>query len=128
MVVVIAIIAVLVGVGLPAVRMVQSSFESGSGAKSMIIAALASARALAAKNQRYTGIRFQQAYNRDAADPNDPLTAPQYMVFIIHDSSILASAFRVVQGTKPIRLPDSIGVTDLTIVTYRAGGNLSVKS
>jgi len=125
LVVVIATMTLLVGVGLPAIRAVVNSFESGDSARGMISAALASARALAATKGHYVGVRFQHAYNPDAADPCDPLTAPQYMVFIIHDSNILASAFRVVEGTKPIKLPDSIGVTDLTIVTDRRPGAYS---
>ena len=45
MVVVIATIALLVGFGLPAIRSLLNSFESQSGAKTMISASLASARA-----------------------------------------------------------------------------------
>ena len=108
MVVVIATIALLVGLGMPAVRAFLNSFESQSGARSMISAALASARAIAAKEQHYAGIRFQKAY-----DPAGPLKAPQYMVFIVHDPEILASGFRAVEGLKPIKLPDSVGVMDL---------------
>lgn len=118
MVVVIAIIALLVGVGLPAVRMVQSSFESGSSAKSVISTALATARALAAKENHYVGVRFQTAYNPDAADPLNPLTAPQYMIFIVHDSQIRANGFRVIEGTKPIKLPDSIRVKSPDDTTF----------
>ncbi len=110
--VVIAIVALLVGLTLPVVNMLLNSFESESGAKSMINAALASARAIAAKEQRYAGIRFQKLY-----DPNipDPINAPQYMIFIIHDlgRTEYASGFRAVDGIKPIKLPDSIGVVDL---------------
>lgn len=128
MVVVIAIIAMLVGVGLPAVRMVQSSFESGSSARSMISAALASARALAAKENHYVGVRFQKAYNPDAAEPLNPLTAPQYMIFIIHDperapaGTGLANGFRAIEGAKPMKLPDSVGVMDLTLVNRSVSG------
>jgi Tfp pilus assembly protein PilE len=117
--VVIAVMALLAGLALPAARMIIGSFESGDGARSMISAALASARALAAKEGHYVGVRFQKAYNPEAPDPLNPLTAPQYMIFVIHDSNIMAHCFRAIEGTKPIRLPDSVIVTDLTIVPTR---------
>ena len=78
MVVVIAIIALLVGFGVPAGRTFINSFETESGTRSMISAALASARAVAAREQKYAGIRFQKAY-----DPAGLLKAPQYMIFIV---------------------------------------------
>ena len=113
MVVVIATIALLVGLGVPAVRAFLNSFESQSGARSMISAALASARAVAAKEQRYAGVRFQKAYQ-----PAGLLKARQYMIFIVHDpdpepnGTDLANGFRAVEGLKPIKLPDSVGVMD----------------
>jgi hypothetical protein len=114
MAVVIAIIALLAGLGLPAVRMLLSSFESGSGTKNMISAALSSARAIAAKEQRYAGIRFQQ-----------DLAGNQYMVFVVHDfeKTGLSPGFRAAEGMKPIKLPESLGVMDLTVRTNR--GTLS---
>jgi prepilin-type N-terminal cleavage/methylation domain-containing protein len=126
--VVIAVMALLAGLALPAARMVMASFESGDGAKSMISAALASARGLAAKEGRYVGVRFQKAYNPDAPDPLNPLTAPQYMIFIEKDADPepngtgLANGFRAIEGCKPIKLPDSIGVMDLTLVNRRVSG------
>jgi prepilin-type N-terminal cleavage/methylation domain-containing protein len=126
--VVIAVMALLAGIALPAARMVMASFESGDSARSMISAALASARALAAKEGHYVGVRFQEAYNPDAADPLNPLTAPQYMIFIVHDpdpepnGTGLANGFRAIEGCKPIKLPDSIGVMDLTLVNRRVSG------
>jgi len=106
MVVVIAIISLLVALGLPAVRVFRESFESRSGGKSMISAALSSARAIAAKEQHYAGIRFQQ-----------DLAGNQYMVFIVHDfeKTGLNPGFRAVEGLKPIKLPESLGVTDLMV-------------
>jgi len=126
--VVIAVMALLAGLALPAARMVMASFESGDSAKSMISAALASARALAAAKDSYVGIRFQKAYNPDAPDPLNPLTAPQYMIFIVKDADPepngtgLANGFRAVEGCKPIKLPDSIGVMDLVVVNRRVSG------
>lgn len=115
MTVVIAAIVLLSSFGLPAVRSFLDSFESGTGAKPVISAALASARAIAAKEQRYAGIRFQKAYH-----PDGPLAAPQYMVFILQDPSIGAYFFRAVEGLQPIKLPDSFGVMDLK---YRTNPN-----
>jgi hypothetical protein len=108
MVIVIATIALLVSLGLPAVRVLIRSFESGSGATSMISAALSGARAIAAREQRYAGIRFQ----RDSA-------GHQYMIFIMHDfeKTGLNSGFRAVEGIKPIKLPGNSGVMDLMVRT-----------
>jgi type II secretory pathway pseudopilin PulG len=122
MTVVIAAVALLVVFGLPAVRAFMDSFQSQAGARAMISAALASARAVAAREQHYVGIRFQKAYH-----PQDPLNAPQYMIFIIHDqpNTKLANGFRAVEGIEPIKLPDSVGVMDLKVVTRtgsRTGG------
>jgi type II secretory pathway pseudopilin PulG len=117
MAVVMGIIALLVGLTIPAVNMLFNSFETESGAKSIISAALASARAIAAKEQRYAGIRFQKRY-----DPVDPLNASQYIIFIIQDPTLTGTygfGFRAVEGIQPIKLPDSIGVMDLFIVSNR---------
>ncbi len=116
MTVVIAVMALLAVFGLPAIRALINSFESEGGAKCMISAALASGRAIAAKEHHYAGIRFQKAY--DPNDP-DPLNAPQYMIFIVHDfgATGLAPGFRAVEGINPIRLPGSVGVMDLMVRT-----------
>jgi hypothetical protein len=114
MTVVIAAIVLLSSFGLPAVRSFLDSFESGTGAKPVISAALASARAIAAKEQRYAGIRFQKAYH-----PDGPLAAPQYMVFILQDPSIGAYFFRAVEGLQPIKLPDSFGVMDSELIQQK---------
>jgi len=106
MVVVIATISLLVALGLPVMRVIRESFESQSGGKSMISAALSSARAIAAKEQHYAGIRFQQ-----------DLAGNQYMVFIVHDfeKTGLNPGFRAVESLKPIKLPESVGVMDLMV-------------
>jgi prepilin-type N-terminal cleavage/methylation domain-containing protein len=113
MMVVIATISLLVAFGVPALRVLFESFESHTGGKSMISAALSNARAIAAKEQRYAGIRFQQ-----------DSTGNQYMVFIVHDfkRTGLSPGFRAVEGLKPIKLPESLGVTDL-IVRVNHGTN-----
>ncbi|MHC4440826.1 MAG: hypothetical protein ACYS3S_26045 [Planctomycetota bacterium] len=108
LVVVIATIALLAGFGLPAIRALLNSFETQSGAKTLISTALASARAIAAKENRYAGVRFQ----RD-------LSGNQYMIFIVQDPKIMAYGFRAVEGVKPIKLPESVSVMDLTIVPDR---------
>ena len=105
-VVVIATIALLVGFGLPVISSLLNSFESQSGAKSLISASLASARAIAAKEQRYAGVRFQ----RDSA-------GNQYMILIMYEEPArmgdLTIGFRAVRGVKPIKLPDTVIVMDL---------------
>ena len=116
MTVVVAIVALLAAFGLPAIRTFVNSLESKGPAEAMINAALSSARAIALKEQRYAGIRFQCAY-----EPNNPkgaLASPQYMIFIINEtnrdlSGNLANGFRVVEGIEPIKLPDSIGVMEV---------------
>jgi len=106
MTVVIATIALLVAFGLPAVRRLLDSFESGDAGKSMISAALSGARAVAAREQRCAGIRFQQ-----------DLAGSQYMVFIVHDfgKTGLNPGFRAVEGLKPVKLPENVGVMDLMV-------------
>jgi prepilin-type N-terminal cleavage/methylation domain-containing protein len=108
MVVVIATISLLVAFGLPVMRLIRESLESQTGGKSMISAALSSARAIAAKERHYAGIRFQQN-----SDGN------QYMIFIIHDfdETGLNPGFRAVESFKPTKLPESLGVMDLWVRT-----------
>ena len=107
MTVVVAVIALLVTFGLPAIRTFHNSFESGASVRAMISAGLTSARAIAAREQHYAGIRFQQ-----------DLAGNQYMIFIVHDigRTGLANGFRAVEGIKPIKLPEIIGVMDSTLI------------
>jgi len=120
MTLVVATIALLVGFGLPAVRALIHSFESENGTRSMIGAALNSARAMAVKNQRYTGVRFQKkCTSKDEANPLDRvLDAPQYLIFIVHEEprkmGDLTVGFRAVEGLEPMKLPDTIGVIDVS--------------
>lgn len=120
---VVATIALLVGFGLPAVRSLVHSFETEDGTRSMINAALSSARAIAIKNQRYAGLRFQKkCLSKDSAAPLHRIVdAPQYMIFIIHEEPRLMGdltvGFRAVEGLEPIKLPDTIGVIDLSKVS-----------
>ncbi len=110
-VVVIAAIALLVVFGLPAVRAFFRSLESRDGARAMISASLASARAIAASQQHYAGIRFQNRYQEDDK-------GCQYMIFIVHDVNIRPEkqgnlSCRVVEGLQPIKLPDNVGVMEV---------------
>ncbi len=125
---VMAIMALLIGIAVPAARAILDSFETSAGVTNVISAALANARAIALKNSRYTGVRFQQ-----------DLRGNQYMIFIVHDPALSPSAlelqndptltgtnrangFRAVKGRKPMKLPSSVGLMDLTIVNRAPGG------
>ncbi len=101
-----AVIGILAGIGVPAVKGVLASFESSDRVRDVIGAALSSARAIAIKEQKYAGLRFQ----RDLADD-------QYMIFIIQDQAAtgLANGFRAVTGRNPVRLPRGGGVMDLRL-------------
>ena len=108
MVVVVSIIAVFTVLGLPAIRAFIRSVESEGGAKAMISAALSSGRAIAARQQHYAGVRFQNRYQEDNK-------GCQYMIFIVQDPQLRAYGFRAVEGYEPIKLPDSVGVMDLKL-------------
>lgn len=120
MTVVLGAVVILIGFGIPAMRSLLRSFESAGGTRSMIGAALNSARAMAVKDQRYTGVRFQMRCV--SGNPDRPidglLDAPQYMVFIVHEEPAqmggLANGFRAATGIEPIKLPQTIGVMDLS--------------
>ncbi len=111
MVVVVAMVAMLASLSTPAMKALFDSMATKGGAKAMISAGLATARAIAAKEQRYAGVRFQ------TDNPDDPLGVgtSQYMIFIVHDYDAigLVNGFRAVEGIEPVKLPDNIGVTDL---------------
>jgi prepilin-type N-terminal cleavage/methylation domain-containing protein len=107
LIVVLGILAALAALAIPGIKAMQKSFDS-TGADSMISTALSTARTLAIKNQRYAGLRFQKAY-----DSND-----QYMIFIVNDNDIrknMKYIFRAIEGYKPIKLPECIGVIDLKL-------------
>jgi prepilin-type N-terminal cleavage/methylation domain-containing protein len=108
MLVVIGIIAILVGLAIPAIKVMQKSFNS-TGAEGLISAALATARTLAISHQQYAGVRFQKAYSEKG-----PLEANQYMIFIIYDEdkSGLTCGFIAVEGYKPMKLPENVSVID----------------
>ena len=116
--VVVVVMALLVGIGVPAAKQLMSSFETTSGVQNTIEAALSAARALAIKEQTYAGVRFQKIW-RDY----DPDNAPHYMIFIVHEPGLapFVNAFRAVEGLKPIRLAENFGVMDLWIKTDYIG-------
>ena len=105
---VIAVMAMLIGIGVPATKAMLNSVNSSAGLRNMIAAAMSNARAIAIKTDGYAGIRFQTA-----PDGN------QYMVFIVNDPADtgLANGFRAVVGRKPIKLPGDGRVMDLKIRT-----------
>jgi len=102
---VVSVILLLAVVGLPAARQVLDSFESSGSIRYLVSAALANARAIAAREQAYAGLRFQQN-----------LDGNQYMIFIVNDTPAnmggLANGFRRVVGHKPMKLPENVGVLD----------------
>jgi len=111
--VVVGIIAAMAVISIPAIRAMQNSFDS-TGTTSMISAALSTARTLAISRQQYVGVRFQSA-----GDMNDVLNADQYMIFIIYDKDQTGwvCGFMAVEGYKPMKLPENIGVIDKTVRT-----------
>jgi type II secretory pathway pseudopilin PulG len=129
MTVVIVTMALLINFTMPAVRAFLNAFQSEGGTRAMISSALASARAMATRNQRYTGIRFQKVcLSHDTTAPlGELLDAPQYMTFIVLEEpqkmNNLTIGFKAVEGLKPIRIPDTIGVIDLTGITADADIN-----
>jgi hypothetical protein len=113
---VVAIVAVLLYLAVPAAKYLFNNIETPAGVRAMIGSALNSAKAIASREQRYVGIRFQHEYYKD--DPqNSPLKTPQYMIFIIYDNekTNLVDGFRAVEGIEPVKLPENIGVMDLVI-------------
>jgi len=108
MLVVLTIMTIMIGIGLPAFKSIRDSFESGDTARAMISSALASARAMAAQKQQYVGVRFQE-----------DLDGYQYMIFVEHDygDTELRSGMQALTGIKPIRLPESVRVMDLRVRT-----------
>jgi type II secretory pathway pseudopilin PulG len=110
----IVIVVLLTAMSMPAINALVNSTSSTGSSEAMISAALSNARAIAMREQRYAGVRFQVSYN-----PDNPLRAEQYMIFIIQDPALGAYFFRATEGLKPVKLPQNIGVMDLYLVTKR---------
>ncbi len=117
----VGIVGALMYFGLPAAKQLFNTLETPSGTKALIGSALASARAIAAREQNYVGIRFQHACYRDPQGDiqpeKSPLKTPQYMIFIKHNpmQSNDQDTFTVIEGIEPIKLPENIGVMDLIL-------------
>lgn len=132
--VVVAAMVLLTVLAVPATRKIVASFESASGVRRVIAAALANARAIAAKEQKYAGIRFQQDLNGDQYmifiihDPADPPTAAQLAADPQRTGTGLANGFRALEGRKPIKLPPTIGVMDLRLVNRTTMTETAVNS
>ena len=125
--VVIGVMAVLMGVSIPAVKQLMGSFESSTGTRQLINAALSNARAIAVRNQTYAGVRFQEDASGNTYiifiehDPGyDPTNAPQPM------GTDLANGFRAVQGRKPMKLPDDVRIPNGTTVVFSSSGKLTI--
>lgn len=120
---VIAVMAMLIGIGVPVTKAMLNSVNSSAGLRNMIAAAMSNARATAITKGQYAGVRFQTA-----PDGN------QYMIFIVNDAAApptvaeltddakdtgtgLANGFRAVVGRRPIKLPGDGRVMDLKIRT-----------
>jgi len=127
--VVIGIIALLVGLSMPAINAMQKSFDS-TGSEGMISAALATARTLAISNKpaTYAGVRFQKAYNKNGPQ----IDADQYMIFVVNDEpknmGNLDEGFRAIEGYKPIKLPKNIGLIDKKVRTNNGTSDVAART
>ena len=117
-VLVIAVVASLVTIGIPTAKHLFNNMETTGGVKNMIGSTLSAAKAMAAREQQYVGIRFQHALDKDDPDKS-PLTKQQYMIYIqnrppktIPTKFSDKHIFTAIEGIEPIKLPDNIGVMD----------------
>jgi len=113
---VIFIVALLMSFSIPAIRSFMNSYENVGSARPAINAAFATAKSIAARNQTYAGVRFQRAYDELGK------TASQYMIFVIkenvrYSNGNLRNGYKVAPGLKPVKLPDSIAVSDIYVRT-----------
>jgi prepilin-type N-terminal cleavage/methylation domain-containing protein len=99
--VVMSVMVILLAIAAPVARKLAQSLGESTGTRSIVSAAMANARAIAIREQKYAGVRFGQ-----------DSSGKQYLVLIIHDpaGTNLANGFRVVEGRKPMALPEKIGV------------------
>jgi prepilin-type N-terminal cleavage/methylation domain-containing protein len=113
-----SIIVIVSGLGLFGIHSFLESYESGGQTQFQIAAALSNARAIAAREGRCAGVRFQRAYNPQGFDKAD-----QYMIFIIKSDLNNASrydmdSFHAVEGKKPIKLSGSVMVMSTGTGSY----------
>lgn len=117
--VVVAVISLLVGIGITAAKGLLASFESSRGVKNVISAALSSARAMARSSDEYpyAGVRFQK-----------DVEGNYYLILIVNDEDKtgLVNGFCAIKGRKPMRLPSDVGLMDLRLVNrvYDAMGHI----
>ena len=108
----VAVVSLLAVLATPSIRAYFNAIGSPAEVKGAISAAFASARAIAAKEQHYAGVRFQQ-----------DSSGKQYMIFIVNDPNLVdadavlhfykeTNGFRAAEGFHPIKLPDNIGVME----------------
>ena len=109
--VVVAIIAMLVGFGVPAVRALINSAQSESTVRTMVQSMFDTARTLAMANQAYVGVRFQKAYDAETEQTD------QYMILVKHDPQPrrqgYANEYHALVGHKPVRVPSQYYLADL---------------
>ncbi len=96
--VVVAIIALMATLVLPAISNIMRSNKMGA-TENIIRGMIATARAYAAENQKYAGIRFQKAANNR-----------QYLVLIEKVSAADPRQYQAVPNRKPVALPIGISL------------------
>ena len=105
------IILVVSSASLFSIKALMDTYESSGQTVTLINSALSNARAIAVREGKYAGVRFQREYSKDGFDK-----ASKYMIFIIEGTKKEmgndADCFKAVEGRRPIRLPNSIGVMD----------------
>ncbi len=118
--VVMAVMAILMAISVPTAKKLMESFESSTGVRQLINAALSNARAIAVREQAYAGVRFQE---------KDDIT---YMVLVMHDPDVspngtgYAQGFRAVEGRRPMKLPEDIRVPGGTSIVFSPSGKLTI--
>lgn len=120
LIVVVAVMAILMSISVPTAKKLMNSFDSSTGARQLINAALSNARAIAVREQAYAGVRFQKKEGEE-----DGVT---YMVLIVHDYEATGDAegYRAVTGRTPMPLPEDVTVTQASVV-FTPAGRLTVR-
>ena len=109
----IAIIAAIVVITLPAINAIQKTSES-TGVQNGISAILRTAQSYAKTNGVYTGVRFQQIDGKQYAFiiKHNPEQGGYLKQFI--DPNIYTYTFNAVAGYKPIKLSNSCSIANIT--------------
>jgi prepilin-type N-terminal cleavage/methylation domain-containing protein len=110
--VVMSVMVILLAIAAPVARKLAQSLGESTGTRSIISAAMANARAIAIREQKYAGVRFQQ-------DSNGQF----YLTLVINKDTGLADGFRIVEGKKPMKFPENIGIMDGKWVTRNLNPN-----